>query len=74
MEEERKRSKGNRLVTVRLQWEKARLFGNTGCQNTLIPPEMYNRKMGNLVQAKRTLKAWGALDKTIIGHSLGFQK
>ena len=45
------------MVTVRLQWEKARLFGNTGCQNTLIPPEMYNRKMGNLVQAKRTLKA-----------------
>ena len=33
VEEERKRSKGNRWVTVRLQGEKARLFADTGCQS-----------------------------------------
>ena len=62
VEEERKRSKGNRWVTVRLQEEKEILFADTGCQYTLISPEIYNEKIGKLVQAKRTLRAWGGPD------------
>ena len=41
VEEELKRSKGNRWVTVRPQGEKARLFSDTESQYTLIPLEMY---------------------------------
>ena len=63
VDEERKRSKGNRWVTVRLQGEKARLFADTGCIHTLISQELYSKKMGKLGQAKRTLRAWGAPEK-----------
>ena len=53
VEEERTRSKGNQWMTVRLRGEKARLFAGTGSRYTHISPEMYNEKMGKLVQAKR---------------------
>ena len=38
--EEQKKNKGICWVSVRLQGIKARLFADTGCRYTLIPPEM----------------------------------
>ena len=62
MEQERKKSKSHRWVTVRLQGAKARPFADTGCRNTLISLERYHKKMGKLVPAKRTLRSLGASD------------
>ena len=62
-EEQGKSTRRSRWVTVRLQGVRRRLFVDTGCRYTLIPPELYRREMGELVPAKRTLRAWGARDE-----------
>jgi hypothetical protein len=59
-EKEAKDKKASRWVTVRLAGCRVRLFVDTGCRYTLIPPEMYREEMGELVPAKRALRGWGA--------------
>ena len=58
--EEGKKPARSRWVTVRLQGVRRRLFVDTGCRYTLLPPELYEEEMGELVPAKRALRAWGA--------------
>ena len=38
------------------------MFADTGCKYTLIPPKLYKIEMGELILAKRTLRARGATE------------
>ena len=53
-------SNGNKHVNVKIGKTKAVLFTDTGSEFTIIPPNMYDKEMGEIQPADTNLRAWGS--------------
>lgn len=49
-------------VPIKAGKETIQMFIDSGCDYTIIPPEYYNRSMGELIEPDINLRAWGATE------------